>query len=350
MLGLAALYVAGWTVVWWFATGPARRTAEIFGKIDRPGAFETPQDVERQLTAIYRESPIQAYADYAAHEMYRAPIAAAAAIVPECRTLVEEAMTTLPLPIRVYITLCIAIGGPPTMAEGRWTGTDPLRLPPDWVPFFRERLEIETSIDIAIVLAEILRQAGWSPTPDEVFARTRDARRPVACRVAELAVLSRHEGGTAAIYGALEAGTIPDDVSSKLIETRALELDPAFPQFLEKYALSSGHTGVAAASFTSIVSVVPAIRDRLWAAVSALPPGRRLPLMVSLTGGSGWPPAYRRWWVLAWDDEIRISGPAGEERLRERGLGNLSIWLVEEKDPATQLALRTIYDRLRGRR
>lgn len=346
-LAIAAGYIAAWTAIWWFATGPGRDSAAILSRLEK----SAPRDaapILRELTAVYAGSPRQASADFAANPALQPLIASAAAPVADCLVFVETALDRLPPEARLSVTLSLCLNDAPTLDDrGSWSGAEPLRPRADALPALRRRLDRETSQPIAVLLAAALVAGGDKPTPDAVFQRASDLRRPVASRTAELIALSERRGGTAELLRALRDSLIPDDAAAALIESGVLDRDPAWRPFALEWACNRNHAVAAGGAFTALYDLLPADRDRLWGALNATERGKRVPLMLSLMKRTGWPASYRYWWMGVFDEE-RKTVPDLEARLSEGDLGVFARWATEEKDQQAAMAIRAVLERLRA--
>ncbi|MCE9581729.1 MAG: hypothetical protein K8T20_04340 [Planctomycetes bacterium] len=344
-LALGAGYVAVWTALWWFATEPGRDSAAIIARIERAAPGEAAPMI-RELTVVYTGSPRQANADYAENPKVRSLIASAAAPVPGCLLLVEEALETLDETSRINVMLSLAVNGPPSLdAQGHWAGKDAFHPRPDAVPLLRRRLEAETSRSVAVLAALALRAAGDLPTPDEVFARASSKTRPLASRSAELIVLADQPGGTTEIMRALRDSLIPDDAAASIATSGTLDRDPAWKTFALSWAIDRRHASAAGGAFPMLYDAFPDDSDRIWSSVSAAERGKRVPLMLALMTRNKWPAGYRAWWMGTYDKEKEVV--AGfEEQLAQGDLQNFGRWATDEREPGPARALRAVQEHL----
>lgn len=345
-IGIA--YAAAWAVVWWFATDPARSSEDILGRLEARPGFDDGLAIEKELAAHYRRHPRQAYADWGDHPGLRGVIAGACATVPEARSLVEEALESLPPVHRVYTILCLSTGGSPTFSGGSWTGDERLVLPRAWEAYFRMRRERDPSAEIVALYATVLFENGWNPDAADLFRLAREDRRPPDVAAATLAAWARRPGTVPSIYAGLERAEIPDAVASQLLASGGLAADPGYRAFVEGYALSPQHAVVTGGAFAVLARQFPDLQDRLWQNARSAPPGSRLPLMLSLGSGTTWPSPYLRWWVMAWRDEVPRHGPHAEHILGRHVLPSLPGWILAEKDEDLRRALNGIFERLRS--
>lgn len=343
---LLALYAGAWTVVGWLLSEPGRLSEAQIRAVTASGSYEEVRAATDRLSAIYADSPRQAWGDWAAFPTHRTTIAVAASTVPGARSLVEEALVTLPPRERFFVALNAATGGKPTFVEGQWTGTDPLSVPPGLMAFLRGRLDRETSPELIVLYDEILRGSGWNPPPDELFARARDTGIPADNRTGSLLILARQPGGAEAVRRALDAAAIPDAIASRILVSRVLDADPATEAWLVRFALDPSHAVVAGGAFDVLYEQLGTHKDRLWAVVSAVDPGSRLPLMRALLLRGRWPVACRRWFAGVWPEEVRRGGAEFERELAATGLSNLGGWILEERDEDLKRDLSRIHARL----
>lgn len=347
-IGLGIAYVAAWAVIWWFATDSSRQSGDILGRLEARQGFDDAMVLEKELAAHYRRHPRQAYTDWGEHPALRGVIAGACATVPEARSLVEEALESLPPVHRVYTILCLATGGSPTFAGGGWTGDDRLSVPTGWENYFHHRRARDSSAEIVALYATVLFENGWNPGAEELFRLSREDRRPPDVAAATLAAWARLPGSVSAIYDGLERSAIPDAVASQLLASGALSADPGYRAFVERYALAPGHAVAAGGAFAILAVQFPDLREKIWQNARTAPPGSRLPLMLSLGTGTTWPTPYLRWWVMAWQDEVPRHGPHAEMILRRHVLSSLPGWILNEKDEEVRRALKGIFERLRA--
>ncbi len=347
MLALAAGYIAAWTVVWWVATGPGRDSAAILTRLEK----SPPRDaapILRELTAVYAGSPRQASADFSTFPGLQPLIAGAAAPVPDCLAFVENSLDALAPDGRLSVTLSLCINDAPTLNEkGSWSGNEPIRPRKDALPALRRLLDRETSQPIAVLLATALAAGGQKPTADAIFESSRNMKRPLASRTAELIVLSERRDGPAELRRALRDSLIPDDAASALVESGVLDRDPAWRLFALEWACNPDHAVAAGGAFTALYDLLPAERDRLWGALNATARGKRVPLMLALMRRTGWPAAYRRWWMGVYEEESKAV-PDLESQLAGGDVGTFARWATEEKDTQAAMAIRAVLERLRA--
>jgi hypothetical protein len=298
--------------LWWWSGGRAKRSDAIFQKLSAPGATGV-RGLEKDLEALYREDPSLAAEDWEAHPDYRGSVAAAAAPVPGCRALVEKALRDLGPPQRFYVTLCLATDGNPTIQNGVWTGTDPLRAPAEWRAFLEARLDAETVPEVLVLTAESLRGAGWKAGKDLAFSRARDASRPMAARGAWLVVLAGEPDGPRALMEAIEKEEIEDEAIAHLLESGVLRPEKNYRAWIEAVILGGKHPVAAGGAFVTLCQ---------------------------------WPSAYRAWWIAAWDSDASRD-PAARAAILSGGLGTLAAWASNEENPTLKLSLQTIYDSLK---
>jgi hypothetical protein len=347
MIGLAVAFVAFWVIVWAVATAPGRRSAAILDHFKTSTAHEAAPFL-RELTAVYTDSPRQARSDYEGNPDFRLLIAQAAAPVPGCLPVVETALESLPPNGRLGVLLALAINGIPTLNEnGSWSGKDTLQPRPDAVPAIRRLLERETEWPIAVMAASVLAAAGDKPAPDVVFERSRDTKRSLVARSAEVIILSDRKGGIVELMRALHDSLIPDDVATAVVISGVLDRDPAWKPFALTWATNPAHAAAAGGAFPTLYDLLPGEREHIWGTVNAAPRGSRVPLMLALMKRSGWPSSYRYWWMGVYDEEKKAV-PDLEEKLAASDLGSFARWATEEKDQQAAMAIRAVLERLRA--